>query len=69
MSRATEIRSDIAATVVSLAAEATELEARVNELRRQLVHLTERMRTISDALQELPPFSGRKPGDALARAR
>lgn len=55
MSRATEIRSDIAATVVSLAAEATELEARVNELRRQLVHLTERMRTISDALQQLPP--------------
>jgi cell division septum initiation protein DivIVA len=57
MSRATEIRSDIAATVVSLAAEATELEARVNELRRQLVHLAERMRTISDALQQLPPSS------------
>ncbi|MER5183702.1 hypothetical protein ABT009_36095 [Streptomyces sp. NPDC002896] len=55
MTQATENRIDIAATVVSLAAEATELETRVNELRQQLVNLNERMRAISTALQKFPP--------------
>lgn len=55
MTRSTENQIDIAATVMSLAAEATELEVRVNELRQKLVDLNERMRAISNALYQLPP--------------
>ncbi|MFE7788688.1 hypothetical protein [Streptomyces sp. NPDC057460] len=55
MTRSTENQIDIAATVMSLAAEATDLEARVNELRQKLVDLNERMRAISNALCQLPP--------------
>ncbi|WP_192583575.1 hypothetical protein [Streptomyces albicerus] len=54
MTQATESRIDIATTVVSLAAEATELETRVNELRQELVNVNERMKAISTALRELP---------------
>ncbi|MCT9078298.1 hypothetical protein [Streptomyces fulvoviolaceus] len=54
MTRATENRGDMAATVVSLAAEATVLRTRVNELRREIVDLDERMEAISDALRRLP---------------
>ncbi|MFI5634588.1 hypothetical protein ACIA8E_35600 [Streptomyces sp. NPDC051664] len=55
MTRSTENQIDIAATVMSLAAEATELEARVNELRQELIDLNDRMRAISNALYQLPP--------------
>ncbi|MGW3729780.1 hypothetical protein [Streptomyces sp. F001] len=55
MTRATENRTDIVATVVSLAAEATELQTRVNELHQELVDLNERIRTISTVLQQLSP--------------
>ncbi|WP_405984041.1 hypothetical protein [Streptomyces sp. NBC_00872] len=55
MTRTTENRIDIAAAAVSLAAEATDLETRVDELRRQLVDIDERMRAVSDALHRLPP--------------
>ncbi|MFE7837013.1 hypothetical protein ACFU53_13470 [Streptomyces sp. NPDC057474] len=53
MTRAAEDRSGMAATVVSLAAEATELETRVNALRRELVDLDERMEAVLDALRRL----------------
>ncbi|MFD8213617.1 hypothetical protein ACFV2U_07755 [Streptomyces sp. NPDC059697] len=48
-------RTDIAAAVVSLAAEATELETRVNELRQELANLKERMKAVSTALYQDPP--------------
>lgn len=57
MTRATEHRIDMTATVVSLATEATELEIRVNELRQELVDLNERIEAISDALHQLPTNS------------
>ncbi|MFJ3307171.1 hypothetical protein ACIPSA_29490 [Streptomyces sp. NPDC086549] len=53
MTQATEKRIDIAATVVSLAAEATELQTRIKELCQELVNLDERMTAISAALQQL----------------
>jgi hypothetical protein len=55
MTRSTENQIDIAATVMSLAAEATELAARVNGLRQELVDLNERMSAISNSLYRLPP--------------
>jgi uncharacterized protein YceH (UPF0502 family) len=55
MSQAAENQVGIAGTVVSLAAEAAELQTRVNELRQELADLTERMRVISAALHELRP--------------
>ncbi|WP_409467810.1 hypothetical protein [Streptomyces sp. HC307] len=55
MTRAAENRIDIAGTVVSLAAEATELQTRVNELHQELIDLNERIRTISNVLQRLSP--------------
>ncbi|MGW3691632.1 hypothetical protein [Streptomyces sp. NPDC005125] len=55
MNRSTENQIDIAATVMSLATEATELQARVNELRQELVDLNERMRAIYNALYQLAP--------------
>ncbi|MGW0946205.1 hypothetical protein ACWD4O_27205 [Streptomyces sp. NPDC002623] len=54
MSPVTENHVDIAATVMSLAAEATELHTRVHELRQELVDLDERMTAISEALHRLP---------------
>ncbi|MFF7597693.1 hypothetical protein [Streptomyces mirabilis] len=54
-SRGEITRTDIAAAVVSLAAEATELESRVDELRQELAHLKERMKAVSTALGQLPP--------------
>lgn len=54
MTRAVENHIDIAATVVSLISEATELEARVDELRRELANLDERMTAVSTALHRLP---------------
>ncbi|MFF4723920.1 hypothetical protein ACFY3M_00965 [Streptomyces mirabilis] len=55
MTHTAENRTDIAAAVVSLAAEATELETRVDELRRELAHLKERMKAVSTALYQNPP--------------
>ena len=49
----TEHRVDLIATIVSLAAEANALQARVGELRQELVSLDERMQAISAALHEL----------------
>lgn len=48
-----ENREGMAATVVSLTAEATELETRAAELRRELVDVDRRMEAISDALHRL----------------
>ncbi|MFD5574207.1 hypothetical protein [Streptomyces cadmiisoli] len=53
MTRATENRIDVAATVVSLAAEATELESRVARLRAALVDLDERMTAVHEALRRI----------------
>jgi polyisoprenoid-binding protein YceI len=55
MTHTAENRTDIAAAVVSLAAEATELETRVDELRQELAHLKERMKAVSTALGQIPP--------------
>ncbi|MCX4766771.1 hypothetical protein OG562_38565 [Streptomyces sp. NBC_01275] len=54
MTQATENRVDIAATVMSLAAEAGELQTRVNELRQELVNVDERISAISAALGRCP---------------
>lgn len=53
MTRATGNRGDMAAAVVSLAAEAAQLEAHADELRRQIVDLDERMEAVADALHRL----------------
>lgn len=53
MTQATENRVDLMATIVSLAAQANALQARVGELRQELVSLDERMKAISAALHEL----------------
>lgn len=54
MTGATENRIDMAATVVSPAAEAAELETRVFGLRRELVGLDERREASSDAPRRRP---------------
>ncbi|GAA3834144.1 hypothetical protein [Streptomyces chiangmaiensis] len=64
MTRAPENRFAVTATVVSLAAEAAELETRVNDLRHKLADLDERMRAISDALH-VTPRSTDLPDEAL----
>lgn len=53
MTPTTENRVDVIATVVSLAAEANALRARIGELHQELVSLDERMTAISAALREL----------------
>ncbi|MER6158178.1 hypothetical protein ABT147_21895 [Streptomyces sp. NPDC001868] len=53
MTRAPEDPGGMAATVVSLTAEATALETRVHALRRELVDLDERMGAVLDALRRL----------------
>lgn len=68
MTRATENRTDRAATAVSLAAEATALETRVDELRRELADLDERMEATCDALRRLPAPAAAV-GDTAAGAR
>lgn len=50
MSALSEDRVDLAATFVSLTAEAAELRTRVTELRRELADLGERMNVITIAL-------------------
>lgn len=55
MNQAIENRTDIAAAVVSLTAEATELESRINEIHLELAHLKERMRAVSAALHRILP--------------
>ncbi|MCT9105033.1 hypothetical protein N4G69_05225 [Streptomyces mirabilis] len=55
MTHTAENRTDIAAAVVSLTAEATELETRVDELRQELANLKERMKAVSTALYQNPP--------------
>ncbi|WP_406440316.1 hypothetical protein OHB14_15895 [Streptomyces sp. NBC_01613] len=55
MTRATESRADITATVLALAAEATELQTRAAELRQSLVNVDERMSAISATLRRLSP--------------
>ncbi|MFE2562315.1 hypothetical protein [Streptomyces mirabilis] len=62
MTHTAESRTDIAAAVVSLAAEAAELETRVNELRQELANLKERMKAVSAALSQHPPTSERDAG-------
>ncbi|MGP4052035.1 hypothetical protein [Streptomyces sp. 2A115] len=49
---AAENRPTIPATVVSLTAEAIELETRVTELRQALAELNEQMRAVSDLLRQ-----------------
>lgn len=51
MMSATEDRGTVGAAVVSLMAEATELEARVTEIRRALAELDEHMRAVSATLR------------------
>ncbi|MBZ3901221.1 MULTISPECIES: hypothetical protein [Streptomyces] len=53
MTRPSEDRLAMAATVVSLTAEATALEARVDTLRRELADLDERTRAVLHALRRL----------------
>ncbi|MFJ6632305.1 hypothetical protein ACIQMR_13025 [Streptomyces sp. NPDC091376] len=53
MTLASENRLAFTTTVVSLAAEATELETRVIELRQALAELDERIRAVSGALLRL----------------
>lgn len=50
MTQAADKDFDIAATVASLTAEATALQARADELRQELKNLDERMRIVSSAL-------------------
>ncbi|MGX9883377.1 hypothetical protein [Streptomyces sp. NPDC002276] len=50
-----EERTDIAATVMALSAESAELQTRVTALRRELVHINERMTAISTTLHRLSP--------------
>jgi hypothetical protein len=50
MNKATEHPTDIATAVVSLTAEATELEIRMHEIRRELADVKERMRAVTTAL-------------------
>ncbi|MEU9457039.1 hypothetical protein [Streptomyces sp. NPDC048277] len=54
MTQATENSIDMATTVVALAAEAAELQTRIDVLRQELVTLDERMEAVSAALQHLP---------------
>ncbi|MEU6651893.1 hypothetical protein ABZ904_21220 [Streptomyces sp. NPDC046900] len=50
MTQTADRHFDIAATVESLTAEATTLQARADELRQELENLNERMRMVSSAL-------------------
>ncbi|MEU0965789.1 hypothetical protein ABZ357_10295 [Streptomyces sp. NPDC005917] len=50
MTLATENRIDIAVTVASLAAEAVQLQNRVDELRQELANVDERLSAIAGAL-------------------
>ncbi|MFD9316404.1 hypothetical protein ACFWDQ_01585 [Streptomyces sp. NPDC060053] len=54
MPQVTQNRVDITATVMSLAAEAADLQTRVDELRQEIVSLDERMSAISAALGRCP---------------
>ncbi|MEV1082441.1 hypothetical protein AB0I98_30105 [Streptomyces sp. NPDC050211] len=60
---ASENRRAITGTVVSLTAEATELETRATELRRALAELDDHMRALSNALQLIPRSAGRSDAD------
>ncbi|MET7972493.1 hypothetical protein ABZW44_05290 [Streptomyces mirabilis] len=55
MTHTAENRTDIAAAVVSLTAEAAELETRVTELRQELADLKARMKAVGTALYQNPP--------------
>lgn len=50
MNQATDCPTDIAAAVVSLTAEATKLESRMHEIRRELADVKERMQAVTTAL-------------------
>ncbi|MET8644071.1 hypothetical protein ACWEQ2_32000 [Streptomyces sp. NPDC004096] len=54
MTRATEDRVAFMAAIESLAAKATELETRADDLRQELAALDQRMTAISDALHAAP---------------
>lgn len=56
-----EKRLAFTATVVALAAEATELETRVTELRQALAELDERIRAVSNALHHAARSGGAGP--------
>ncbi|MFI8008301.1 hypothetical protein [Streptomyces sp. NPDC086010] len=61
MLRDTDTRHDLAAAIVSLAAEAALLEARVKVLREELSSVNDRIRTVSEELNRrlvLPPTAG-----------
>jgi prefoldin subunit 5 len=53
MTETHERRTDIAATVMALAAEAAELQTRVTELRQELVDVDDCMAAVSTALRRL----------------
>ncbi|MBK3567237.1 MULTISPECIES: hypothetical protein [unclassified Streptomyces] len=53
MEKTHQERGDIAATVMALSAESAELQTRVTALRRELVHINERMTVISTTLHRL----------------
>jgi prefoldin subunit 5 len=55
MTETHERRTDIAATVMALAAEAAELQTRVTELRQELVDVDDCMAAVSTALRRLSP--------------
>ncbi|MEV5476951.1 hypothetical protein ACFV2L_21100 [Streptomyces sp. NPDC059687] len=54
MTRAAEDRVAFMATIESLAAKATELETRANDLRQELADLDQRMTAIANALHRAP---------------
>ncbi|MFE2424266.1 hypothetical protein [Streptomyces hokutonensis] len=56
MTETHERRTDIAATVMALAAEAAELQTRVTELRQELVDVDDCMAAVSTALRRLSPL-------------
>ncbi|MGW0705541.1 hypothetical protein ACWD4G_06140 [Streptomyces sp. NPDC002643] len=58
MNQVTENRSDMAATVVSLAAEATALETRADEIRRELLDLDGRIEAVTEALHRATGETG-----------
>jgi hypothetical protein len=60
---ASENRRAVTVTVVSLTAEATELETRATELRRALAELDDHMRAVSNALQLIPRSAGLSDAD------
>ncbi|MGW3243963.1 hypothetical protein [Streptomyces sp. NPDC001070] len=54
MLRNTDAAPDLQATVMSLAAEATSLEAHIRRLRQEITAVDARLDTVTDTLRRLP---------------